>query len=47
MNDEQQIRELMMVAAELPEGIEPPVARLLQRGRRHRARRTALATRVS
>jgi hypothetical protein len=42
MNDEQQIRELMMVAAELPEGIEPPVARLLERGRRHRARRTAL-----
>ena len=42
MNDEQQIRELMMVAAELPAGIEPPVARLLQRGRRRRARRTAL-----
>ncbi len=44
MNDELQVRELLAVAAELPDEVRPPVTSLLQRGRRqrdpaHRARR--------
>lgn len=42
MNDEQQIRELLMTAAELPYDLQPPVARLLRQGQRRRARRTTL-----
>lgn len=42
MNDEQQVRKLLMTAAELPEDIQPPVARLLRQGHRRRARRTWL-----
>jgi len=42
MNDEQQIRELLMTAAELPHDLQPPVARLLRQGQRRRARRTTM-----
>jgi hypothetical protein len=42
MNDERQIKELLMTAAELPHDIQPPVARLLRQGHRRRARRTTL-----
>lgn len=42
MNDEQQIRELLMTAAELPYDLQPPVARLLRQGQRRRTRRTTL-----
>jgi len=42
VNDEQQIRELLMTAAELPYDLQPPVARLLRQGQRRRARRTTL-----
>lgn len=42
MNDEQQLKDLLTVAAELPADVRPPVASLLQRGRRQRARRTGL-----
>lgn len=42
MNDEQQIRELLMTAAELPYDPQPPVARLLRQGQRRRTRRTTL-----
>ncbi|HEX3490406.1 MAG TPA: hypothetical protein VHU92_13730 [Streptosporangiaceae bacterium] len=42
MNDEQQIRELLMTAAELPHDLQPPVARLLRQGQRRRVRRRTL-----
>jgi hypothetical protein len=42
VNDEQQIRELLMTAAELPYDLQPPVARLLRQGQRRRTRRTTL-----
>jgi hypothetical protein len=42
VNDEQQLRELLMTAAELPYDLQPPVARLLRQGQRRRTRRTTL-----
>jgi hypothetical protein len=42
MNDEQQLKDLLTAAAELPGEVAPPVASLLHRGRRRRARRTGL-----
>ena len=47
MSDEQQIRELLTLAAELPDDVQPPVRRLIERGHRRRIRRfivAALAT---
>ena len=39
MNDEPQFRELLARAAELPDRVQPPVARLVERGRHRRAGR--------
>ena len=41
MTDEQQLRELLVQAAELPDSVQPPVQRLLGQGRSKRARRAA------
>jgi hypothetical protein len=41
MSDEQKVRGLLALAAELPDDVNPPVQRLLDQGRRIRARRLA------
>jgi hypothetical protein len=43
MNDEQQLRALLRVAAEPPDDMRPPVQSLLMQGRRRRNRRAALS----
>lgn len=43
MTDEQELRELLFRAAELPDSIQPPVQRLIERGRARRARRAVLS----
>ena len=43
MTDEQQIRSLLTLAAELPDDIEPPVRPLLERGRGERKLRAVLS----
>jgi hypothetical protein len=43
VTDEQGIRELLFQAAELPDSIQPPVERLIERGRATRTRRAALS----
>ncbi|HUZ54917.1 MAG TPA: hypothetical protein VMU94_20625 [Streptosporangiaceae bacterium] len=43
MTDEQQIRSLLTLAAELPDDIQPPVRPLLDRGRRERKLRAVLS----
>lgn len=42
MTDEQELRELLFQAAELPDSVQPPVQRLIERGRARRTRRAAL-----
>ena len=39
MTDEPQVRALLTAAAELPDGVEPPVERILEQGRRRRRTR--------
>ncbi len=43
MRDEQQIRNLLTLAAELPDDVQPPVRRLIERGHRRRIRRFIVA----
>jgi hypothetical protein len=43
MTDDQQIRSLLTLAAELPDDLEPPVSPLLDRGRRERKLRAVLS----
>jgi hypothetical protein len=47
MTDEPQVRALLTAAAELPDSVEPPVDRLLERGRRRRRIRRILAPSAS
>jgi hypothetical protein len=42
MTDDRQVRDLLALAAELPDDVHPPVSRLLERGRRRRAVRGSL-----
>lgn len=43
MTDEQEVRELLFQAAELPDSVQPPVQRLIGQGRARRTRRAVLA----
>ncbi len=43
MTDDQEVRELLIQAAELPDSVQPPVQRLIERGRARRTRRAILS----
>jgi hypothetical protein len=43
VTDEPELRELLFQAAELPDSIQPPVQRLIERGRVRRTRRAAIS----